>query len=262
MVLLVPDTNPKVVALMKPHSDWFFKMMLPKLRCLERRKVLIAVIISPHTLVMLYIIKACSQNNIAFVCLYPNTTISYSHLMLPGFLSKKHGEKLWRIGKDHLRDLKVAFQKGISTSYWKLSYPSKLEESGASFENLVSGFCKCGFVPFNPNVVYKKLPTENVMSPRKALDQSLLQQLLCIRDSPVGDAEQNKKRTRISSNLVTQSVILILSPGKVSLGLRPSQGHRVRDWGKQYWGKWCWSDISVGDLAFENTTILGQSSTT
>ena len=125
--------------------------------------------------------------------------ISYSHLMLPGLcLSKKYGGKLWRIGKDHLRDLdkKVAFQKGISTSYWKLLYPSKLEESGASFENLVSGFCKCGLYLFNPNVVYKKLPTENVMSPRKALDQSLLQQLQCIRESPVGeDAEQNKKRT-------------------------------------------------------------------
>ena len=117
------------------------------------------MIISPHTLVMLYIIKACSQNNIAFVCLYPNTTISYSHLMLPGFLSKKHGEKLWRIGKDHLRDLdtKVAFQRGISTSYWKLSYPSKLEESGTSFENLVSGFCKCGFVPLQSKCCLQKV---------------------------------------------------------------------------------------------------------
>ena len=38
------------------------------------------------------------------------------------------------------------------------------------------------------------------MSPRKALDQSLLQQLQCIRESPVGeDAEQNKKRTRLDA---------------------------------------------------------------
>ena len=124
--------------------------------------------------------------------------ISYSHLMLPGLcLSKKYGGKLWRIGKDHLRDLdtKVAFQKSISTSYWKLLYPSKTWGIWRFFQKL-SGFHKCGLYLFNPNVVYKKLPTENVMSPRKALDQSLLQQLQCIRESPVGeDAEQNKKRT-------------------------------------------------------------------
>ena len=36
------------------------------------------------------------------------------------------------------------------------------------------------------------------MSPRKALDQSLLQQLQRIRESPVDqDAQQNKKRTRL-----------------------------------------------------------------
>ena len=36
------------------------------------------------------------------------------------------------------------------------------------------------------------------MSPRKALDQSLLQQLQHMRESPVGeDAQQNKKRTRL-----------------------------------------------------------------
>ena len=37
------------------------------------------------------------------------------------------------------------------------------------------------------------------MNPRKALDQSLLQQLQCMRESPVGeDAHQNKKRTRLN----------------------------------------------------------------
>ena len=67
---------------------------------------------------------------------------------------------------------------------------SKLEESGASSENLVSGFCKFGLYPFNPNVVYEKLPSENVMSPRKALDQSFLQQLQRMGESPIGEDAQ------------------------------------------------------------------------
>ena len=56
--------------------------------------------------------------------------------MLPGLrLTKKYGEKLWRIGKDHLRDLdalpKEHFNKLLKTLV------SKFEESGASSENLV-----------------------------------------------------------------------------------------------------------------------------
>ena len=35
------------------------------------------------------------------------------------------------------------------------------------------------------------------MSPRKALDQSLLQQLLCMRESLGEDVQQNKKITRL-----------------------------------------------------------------
>ena len=53
-------------------TDWFFKMMLPNLRHLEGRKVLIGDNLSSH--LSDAVIKACSQNNIAFVCLYPNAT--------------------------------------------------------------------------------------------------------------------------------------------------------------------------------------------
>ena len=78
------------------------------------------------------------------------------------------------------------------------THVSKLEKSGESSENLVSGFRKCALYPFNPNVVYQNFPSEDVMSPRKALDQSLLQQLQSMRESPVGEhAQQNKERTRL-----------------------------------------------------------------
>ena len=126
--------------------------------------------------------------------------ISYSQLMLPGLrLSKKYGEKLWKIGKDHLRDLehKSCLPKEHFNELLK-TLVSKLEEPGASPKNLVSVFRKCGLYPFNQNVVYEKLPSENVMGPQEALDQSLLQQFQCMRESPVGkDAQQNKKRTRL-----------------------------------------------------------------
>ena len=47
----------------------------------------------------------------------------------------------------------------------------KLSE-GNSKQNLVNGFKACGIHPFNPEEVYRKLPSENTMttSPSKALD--------------------------------------------------------------------------------------------
>ena len=65
------------------------------------------------------------------------------------------------------------------------------------------------------------------MSPRKALDQSLLQQLLCMRESLGEDVQQNKKITQLDVAPGNQSVILILFPAKVSLGPRPSQGQSL-----------------------------------
>ena len=35
--------------------------------------------------------------------------------------------------------------------------------AAAAAENLVSRFCKCGLYPFNPDAVYEKLPSRNVM---------------------------------------------------------------------------------------------------
>ena len=73
---------------------------------------------------------------------------------------------------------------------------SKRKLNGASSENLVSGFHKCGLYPFHPDAVYQRLPSENVMSPRKALEESLLQQLQSMRESPVSEeTPQNNERT-------------------------------------------------------------------
>ena len=179
-------------------TDWFFKLMLPKLRRLEGRKVLIGDNLSSH--LSESVIKACSQNNIAFVCLHPNATHLLQPLDVAWFAPLK---KVWR---KTLEDWKKSPQglkhKGAlpKENFNKLlkTLVSKLEENGASSENLVSGFRKCGLYPFNPNAVFQTLPSENVMSPRKALDESLLQQLQSMTECPVGEeTPQNNKRTRL-----------------------------------------------------------------
>ena len=100
-------------------------MMLPKLRDLEGRKILIGDNLFSH--LGDAVIKAWSQSNTAFVCLCPNATHVLQPLEVAWFVLevawfvplKKYGEKLSRIGKDHPTDLdtKVPFRKSISRSY-------------------------------------------------------------------------------------------------------------------------------------------------
>ena len=56
---------------------------------------------------------------------------------------------------------------------------------------MVNKFCKCGLFP---DAVYELLPSENVMSPRKALDESLLQHFQGLR--AVSAAEAPTKQTK------------------------------------------------------------------
>ena len=69
----------------------------------------------------------------------------------------------------------------------------------ASSETLRSGFKKCGLVPFDPSQVYKKLPSdnENQLTPRKALDSSLLKTLAQMRGNDDQDNHTTTKRVRL-----------------------------------------------------------------
>ena len=164
-------------------TDWFFKMMLPKLRCLEGRKVLIGDNLSSH--LSDAIIKACSQNNIAFVCLYPNVTHLLQPLDVTWFAPHK---KVWRKTLEDRKRSPQGLRFPSKRAFQQVIENSSIQIWGIwCFFRKLSGFLKCGLYPLNPNVVYEKFPSENVMSPRKALNQSLLQQRQRMRESPVGE---------------------------------------------------------------------------
>ena len=120
-----------------------------------------------------------------FTCLYSNATHLLQPLDVAWFAPLK---KVWRNTLEDWKKLpQVLKHKGAlpKENFNKLlkTLVSKLEENDAFSENLVSGFCKCGLYPFHPDAVYQRLPSENVMTPRKALNESLLQQLQSMRES-------------------------------------------------------------------------------
>ena len=92
MVPLVPDTtNPKVIALMKPHSDWFLKMMLPNLCRLERRKVLIGDNLSSHLSDAVYNQSMLSKQHRFYLLIS-----KHHHLLQPLDVAWFSFKKAWR----------------------------------------------------------------------------------------------------------------------------------------------------------------------
>ena len=177
-------------------TDWFFTMILPILRKKEGKKVLIGDNLSSH--LSQSVIDACSKYNIAFVCLFPNGTHLLQPLDVAWFapLKKRWWNMLedWKKSSKGLKHKDALPKEEFSKLLKKLA--GRLDENGAASENLVNGFHKCGLFPFNPDAVYELLPSENVMSPRKALDESLLQHLQGLREVPADEAptKQTKRK--------------------------------------------------------------------
>ena len=116
------------------------------------------------------------------------------------------GLKLWRkVLEDWKKSPKGLKHKGalpkeeFSNSLKK--QVERLHENGAASENLVNGFRKWGLFPFNSDAVFELLSSENVISPRKAFDESLLQHLQGLREVPADEAptEQPKERDWVLS---------------------------------------------------------------
>ena len=180
-------------------TDWPFTLTLQILHKQEGKKVLVGDNLSSH--LSQSVIDECSKHNIAFVCLFPNATHLLQSLDVAWFAPLK---KLWRkVLEDWKKSPTGLKHKGAlpKEEFSKLlkKLVKRLDENGAASENLVNGFCKYGLFHFNPDAVYELFPSENVMSPQKALDESLLEHLQGIREVPADEAPTKQtKRKRLN----------------------------------------------------------------
>ena len=80
-----------------------------------------------------------------------------------------------------------------------LKAQKRLHENVAASENSLNRFHKCDLFRCNPDAVYELLPSENAMSPQKALRESLLQHLQGLREVSADEAPiKQTKRKRLS----------------------------------------------------------------
>ena len=152
-------------------QDWFFKIFMKKISKRPGRKLLIGDNLVSH--ISPEVIKACRDNEIAFVCLPPNST----HMMQPldvGLFGPM--KQLWRTMLHEARD-----QDPTAKALAKGVFPKMLKELVNKLNtaaHMPSAFRKCGLSPFDPSQVLDRLPSkESSLEISNTIDKVLLDRL-------------------------------------------------------------------------------------
>lgn len=125
-------------------EDWFFSLLLPRLRKLQGKKVVIGDNLSSHLSVAVF--QRCREEDIYFVCLPPNST----HLTQPLDVAFFHPMKVgWRKILSNWKETPEGLRNTVIP---KATFPALLKELMEVLhpnvaENLKSGFRKCGIYP-------------------------------------------------------------------------------------------------------------------
>lgn len=134
-------------------EDWFGSLVLPTLKKIPGKKVLIGDNLSSH--ISLKVLEQCEAENIKFVCLPPNST----HLTQP--LDVAYFRPMKIVWRNILVDFKS--QNIKSSLIPKSIFPQLLKKLLDAIElkggkNLENGFKKCGIVPLEKGKVLERLP--------------------------------------------------------------------------------------------------------
>ena len=137
--------------------DWFEAQILPEIKTLPGKKILIGGNLSSHF--NSRVLKLAQEHQIEFVCLPPNSTHFLQPLDVAFFGPLKQS---WR---KILNEWKLSRGKRAAT-LTKDAFPRLLKKLQSALfgdgenhsENLASGFRKCGIAPFSPKAALERLP--------------------------------------------------------------------------------------------------------
>ncbi|XP_046386415.1 uncharacterized protein LOC124156124 [Ischnura elegans] len=174
-------------------EEWFFSLVLPRLRKQDGVKVLLGDNLASH--INHAVIKECQENHIHFVCLPPHST----HLTQPLDVAYFHPMKVaWRCILQEWR--RTAEGERFTTlpkdNFAKLLNQLFTRALNGKGQNLISGFRKCGICPLNRNEVLKRLPREDRVNP-DLIGDAFMQALLTKR-ADAHNHSVHKKRKRLN----------------------------------------------------------------
>ena len=164
-------------------TDWFERVFLKHARRLEGKKLLIGDNLASH--ISSKVIQQCSENDIVFLCLPPNSTDKMQPLDVGFFGPMK---RTWRRQLQMKKEADPKFN-----ALKKQDFPVNLRELIVNLnpkEHMPKAFEKCGLFPINPEKVLERLPSATgTLEITTNLDEALLKKL---ETSRYGD--QAKKR--------------------------------------------------------------------
>lgn len=136
-------------------QKWFFGIMLPMLKRIVGRKVLLGDNLASH--INSDVIKACRENQIEFVCLPPNSTDKLQPLDVAVFAPLK----------DHWRAVLTQFkvQNPTLAGISKANFPPLLKKvlDKANLGNhLPNGFKTCGLFPVDIEKACRRIPSRDM----------------------------------------------------------------------------------------------------
>jgi hypothetical protein len=136
-------------------SDWLEKVVIPRLKKMDGKKMLIGDNLASHLSVDT--LKLCRENNIAFVCLPANSTHITQPLDVAFFRPlKSHWRKI-------LTEWKESSEGTRNPTIPKQIFPSLLKKlidniKPTMADNLKNGFRKCGIYPCNIDELLARIP--------------------------------------------------------------------------------------------------------
>nr|XP_039254787.1 jerky protein homolog-like [Styela clava]XP_039269740.1 jerky protein homolog-like [Styela clava] len=171
-------------------QDWFNRMVLPRLKRQNGKKVLIGDNLSSH--ISPDVLKSCLDHNIAFICLPPNST----HLTQPLDIAYFRPMKVaWR---SILNSVKSKERRQTSATLRKDEFPALLNKLCFALDvrganNLVAGFKKAGLVPLNKEEVLSRLPRTTSHDDSDVISEKFLEKISDLRSSVAKETKTRKK---------------------------------------------------------------------
>lgn len=183
-------------------EDWFIQLFLPYVKRNRSSKpvALIGDNLSSH--ISFEIVRLCSENDIRFICLPPNST----HLTQPldvaffGPIKKKWREVLdkWRMSKSSKK------HSVLPKECFPMLLKQVMDILGNGAKDLESGFRKAGIVPLNKDQVLNRVtkPELNL----SACQESFLSQLKAHREDFLNSSSAPRQRRKKVNVVPGQSV--------------------------------------------------------
>lgn len=171
---------------------WFCKLLLPRLKRLPGKKLILGDNLSSH--ISIYVIDLCKANDIRFVCLPPNSTDKLQPLDVGVFGPMKAA---WRtvLTEYKRKNPKVV---GIQKTDFPSLLASMLEKADPG-KHLPAAFDRCGLYPLNPERGMERIPSRHMATDKDTttalLDSTLGEMLEELRG--VGNIEKKKRGKKL-----------------------------------------------------------------